>query len=78
MAYIDGEDWDQRLAREGTLAEGDALSITRTVAAALAYAWEEHRLLHRDIKPANIMLDRRKRVFLMGLALPKAWAKTWA
>ncbi len=72
MAYVEGESLDQRLKRKGALPERDALTIVRTVADALAYAWDEFQLLHRDLKPANIMLDRRGRVFLMDLGLAKS------
>jgi formylglycine-generating enzyme required for sulfatase activity len=72
MAYVDGESLDRRLGREGRLPEAEALAIARTLADALAYAWEVFRLLHRDLKPGNIMVDRRGRVFLMDLGLAKS------
>ena len=72
MAYIEGESLDQRLKRDGALPEAEALAIVRSVADALAHAWETSQLLHRDIKPANIMVDRRQRVFLMDLGLAKS------
>jgi serine/threonine-protein kinase len=72
MAYIEGESLDQRLKRDKVLPEAEALGIIRTMADALAYAWDEFQLLHRDLKPANIMVDRRGRVFLMDLGLAKS------
>jgi formylglycine-generating enzyme required for sulfatase activity/predicted Ser/Thr protein kinase len=72
MAYIEGESLDQRLKRDKVLPEAEALTIVRTIADALAYAWGEFQLLHRDLKPANIMVDRRGRVFLMDLGLAKS------
>ncbi|NLF16660.1 MAG: serine/threonine protein kinase, partial [Lentisphaerae bacterium] len=71
MAYVEGESLDQRLKRDGSLPEREALAIIRTIAEALDYAWDEFHLLHRDLKPANIMTDRRGRVFLMDLGLAK-------
>ncbi|MBN2449997.1 MAG: SUMF1/EgtB/PvdO family nonheme iron enzyme, partial [Lentisphaeria bacterium] len=75
MTFVDGEGLDARLERDGRLPEAEALRIARTVAEALAYAWDEHRLLHRDVKPANIMTDRRGRVLLMDLGLAKDLAE---
>jgi serine/threonine-protein kinase len=72
MACIEGESLDQRLKRSGLLPEAEALTVVQAMANALAYAWDEFRLLHRDIKPANIMVDRRGRVFLMDLGLAKS------
>jgi len=72
MAYIDGESLDIRVRRDGPLPEQEALRIGRTVAQALAYAWEKQRLLHRDIKPANIMVDRDGQVKLMDVGISKS------
>ncbi|NLF18522.1 MAG: SUMF1/EgtB/PvdO family nonheme iron enzyme, partial [Lentisphaerae bacterium] len=72
MACVEGESLDRRLKRDGALPEREALTIVRTIAEALCYAWDEFQLLHRDLKPANIMLDRRGRVFLMDLGLAKS------
>jgi formylglycine-generating enzyme required for sulfatase activity/predicted Ser/Thr protein kinase len=72
MAYIEGESLAQRLQRDKVLPEAEVLAIARTVADALAYAWEAFQLLHRDLKPGNLMVDRRGRVFLMDLGLAKS------
>jgi hypothetical protein len=56
MPYARGETLRARLLREGRLAVGDALQITREIAGALAYA-HEHGVVHRDVKPANILLE---------------------
>ena len=55
MPYVDGESLRQRLERVGCLGVGEALSIARDVAGALAYA-HERGVVHRDIKPENILL----------------------
>jgi tRNA A-37 threonylcarbamoyl transferase component Bud32 len=56
MPYVEGESLRDRLQREKQLAIDEALTITREVAEALAYA-HARGIVHRDIKPANIMLE---------------------
>ena len=56
--WLDGEDLQERLAREGmTLAE--TISLARRVASALD-AVHEHGLVHRDLKPSNLFLVDRQ------------------
>ena len=56
MPYMEGESLRDRLDRETQLPLGDALQITRHVAAALTYA-HDRGIIHRDIKPGNILLQ---------------------
>jgi TolB-like protein/Tfp pilus assembly protein PilF len=69
MPFVDGESLRNRLAREGQLEVGEALVITRQVAAALDHA--HHRgVVHRDVKPENILLhDGEALVADFGIAL---------
>jgi TolB-like protein/tRNA A-37 threonylcarbamoyl transferase component Bud32 len=55
MPYEEGPSLRERLAA-GPLPIGDALSVLRDVARALAYA-HEHGVMHRDVKPDNVMLS---------------------
>ena len=55
MPFVKGESLRARLA-QGALPLGDAVSILRDVARALAYAHAEG-VVHRDIKPENILLS---------------------
>ncbi|MCK5805202.1 MAG: protein kinase [Lentisphaeria bacterium] len=76
MTFVDGEDLEESLKREGhPMPERDALGVALACARGLRYAWEEFQLLHRDIKPANIMLDRRGEVHLMDLGLAKSMSE---
>ncbi len=72
MEYVDGQTLTHLLRDHGPLAEVDALSICRDVAAALDYAWGAKQLIHRDIKPANIMVSYDGRTKLMDLGIAKS------
>ena len=55
MPYVPGESLRARLTRVGRLPVGDALSVLRDVARALAFA-HERGVVHRDVKPENVLL----------------------
>ena len=56
MPFVDGLSLRARLERTGALPAGEAISVLRDVARALAYA-HDHGVVHRDIKPENILLS---------------------
>jgi len=58
MPFETGLSLRQRLAQDGPLPLGDAVTILRDVSDALAHA-HEHGIVHRDIKPDNVMLSGR-------------------
>jgi len=70
MEFVDGETLYDRLEREGTIPEKEALRIARGICLALQYA-SEKGLVHRDIKPENIMLDRSGTPRLLDMGLVK-------
>ncbi len=72
MAYVNGEDLDSIVKRQGVMAERRALEIIRKVSIALQFAWQEHQLLHRDIKPENVMIDTHGEIRLMDMGISKS------
>ena len=59
MEYLEGEDLEQRLEREGPVPLRTAVQIINQVASALAVAHQEG-VVHRDLKPGNVFLTRRE------------------
>ena len=55
MEYLEGEDLEHRLIREGKLSMENTAHIVRQVASALGAAHAKE-VVHRDLKPANIFL----------------------
>ncbi len=76
MELVEGEDLSLRLKR-GAIALGDALSIARQVAEALAAA-HEAGIVHRDLKPANIKVRDDGSVKVLDFGLAKAEASETA
>jgi serine/threonine-protein kinase len=59
MEYLEGEDLEQRLERDGPVPLRTAVEIINQVASALAVAHQEG-VVHRDLKPGNVFLTRRE------------------
>jgi serine/threonine protein kinase len=57
MEYLDGEDLEARLEREGRVPLPTAVQIVKQVASALSVAHAEG-VVHRDLKPGNVFLLR--------------------
>jgi formylglycine-generating enzyme required for sulfatase activity len=69
MEYLEGEDLDSLLARDGPVPLDRALALLEPVAQALDYAWDKHRLVHRDIKPGNVFVTKRGDVKLLDFGI---------
>jgi serine/threonine-protein kinase len=70
MELVEGADLSQRLTR-GAIPVGEALSIAKQIAEALAAA-HEAGIIHRDLKPANIKLRQDGTVKVLDFGLAKA------
>jgi len=72
MSWIDGEDLQQLLEREGALPPERAAHFLTQMAAALDHAHLRPRpVLHRDIKPSNIMIGPHERVVLTDFGIAR-------
>ena len=70
MEYVEGPTVGDLLQQHQRLPEADALSIAKSVAIALGYAWDKDCILHCDIKPDNLLVapDGSIKVVDLGLA----------
>src|SRR5512142_3090658 len=71
MAYVEGEDLQHLLEREGSLPAERALSIARQLCAALEAAHSEG-VVHRDLKPQNILVGKSDHVYVADFGLAKS------
>lgn len=70
MEHVSGVTLDTLMQKPGALPHKTALSIARSVAEALSYAWAECQLIHRNIKPENITIegDGSVKLYFLGTA----------
>ncbi len=74
MTFIDGEDLETRLKREGRpgLPEDEVIGWAGQVLKVLDYLHSHHPpIVYRDIKPSNIMLHRDGRVMLVDFGIAR-------
>jgi serine/threonine protein kinase len=68
MEYVEGEDIQAIVKREGPLSFETAAEYVRQAAEGLQHAHEAN-LIHRDVKPANLLVDRSGTVKILDLGL---------
>lgn len=72
MDFIEGEDLRQRMERQGTITEEEAVTIGAAMCDALAYLHtRKPSILHRDIKPGNVKITPEGSIFLVDFGLAK-------
>lgn len=73
MQYVEGENLESVLKREGRLPLPRLLSLFRQICEGLAAAHEQG-VIHRDLKPQNVMLDAAGTAYLTDFGLAKTLA----
>ncbi len=68
--YIEGEDLEQTLARQGAFSQSETLSILVEMLQVLSFV-HENGTIHRDIKPSNIMRHRNGTLYLLDFGAVK-------
>jgi predicted Zn finger-like uncharacterized protein len=71
MEYVQGTTLKNVLTHSGRLVIDRALMITREIAKALDFAWQNKQLVHRDVKPDNIIVTETGQVKLADLGLAR-------
>jgi len=72
MDFVDGQDLNSMIERQGAVPPAQAAAWIAQVAEALEYLHsQEPPVLHRDIKPANIRVSPRGRAILVDFGLVK-------
>ncbi len=71
MPYVEGDDLDTILAREGRLPVARVLGYARQIAAGLVAA-HAAGVVHRDLKPANAIVDRNDHLYLLDFGIARS------
>ncbi len=70
MEFVEGETLRDKISREGTIDDDEAIRIIRALADALETA-RRMGVVHRDVKPGNILISKNGTPKLMDLGLAK-------
>ncbi len=72
MAYVAGENLEDRVDRLGPLPEDQVLAWMLPICDAVAYLHEQKKpIIHRDIKPGNIIVSKDGRPWLVDFGIAK-------
>ena len=74
MDFVEGEDLEQMLARQGCLTESQALLWFGQVCEAVECMHSQSPpIIHRDIKPANVIVTQAGKAMLVDLGIAKVY-----
>jgi uncharacterized RDD family membrane protein YckC len=74
MDFVEGEDLEQMLARQGRLTESQALRWFGQVCEAIEHIHSQNPpIIHRDIKPANVIVTPTGKAMLVDLGIAKVY-----
>ncbi len=74
MDFVEGEDLEQMLARQGRLVESQALRWFGQVCEAVEHIHgQSPPIIHRDIKPANVVVTPAGKAMLVDLGIAKVY-----
>lgn len=74
MDFVEGEDLEQMLARQGRLTESQALLWFSQVCDAVEHMHgQSPPIIHRDIKPANVIVTPAGKAMLVDLGIAKVY-----
>ncbi|MEQ8787124.1 MAG: protein kinase [Pirellulaceae bacterium] len=68
--YVEGEDLQKRIDRQGPLSAEQAARYVRQAALGLAHAHEQN-ILHGDVKPSNLLVDSQDSVRVLDVGVAR-------
>jgi len=74
MEYLNGEDLNQKIKREGRLSEKEIMDVFTQTLSAFRYAHEKG-IVHRDIKPSNIFILPNGHVKILDFGIAKLFGQ---
>ncbi|MBM3280866.1 MAG: serine/threonine protein kinase [Candidatus Handelsmanbacteria bacterium] len=70
MDYVEGEDVERKLKRNGALSVAEALPLFSQILSAIAYAHQQG-IIHRDVKPSNILIESSGQIRVMDFGIAR-------
>ncbi|MGK7886589.1 MAG: protein kinase [Crocosphaera sp.] len=68
--FIDGEDLETELEKNGVFIEGKIIEVLHEILLILQFV-HDNNCIHRDLKPSNIMRDKEGRLYLLDFGAVK-------